>query len=91
MSCTGDDRRAKPALAPLGRPVGAGSPDQADDRAVVRSTTLLREPPRSHPVYRRADLRPGGGSAGPAIVTEGTSTTVVQSDQEFEVDGTVCS
>ena len=77
----------KPTLASLGRPVGAGSLDQAmiARRQIYDFATGTTQ---VAPVYRRADLRPGWGFAGPAIVTEGTSTTVVQSDQELEVDGT---
>lgn len=40
----------------------------------------------STPVYQRDTLTPGAPLPGPAIITEGTSTTVVSSDQNFEVD-----
>lgn len=40
----------------------------------------------STPVYQRDMLAPGPPQPGPAIITEGTSTTVVASDQEFDVD-----
>ena len=37
------------------------------------------------PVYRRGQFVPGLPLPGPAIVTEGTATTVVPSDQQFEL------
>jgi N-methylhydantoinase A len=37
-------------------------------------------------VYERQRLAPGDALAGPAIVDEGTSTTVVHSDQSLTVD-----
>ena len=37
-------------------------------------------------VYERSLLAPGDRIAGPAIVDEGTSTTIVHSDQSFSVD-----
>jgi len=37
-------------------------------------------------VYDRARLGPGHAIAGPAIVEEGTSTTIIHSDQRLEVD-----
>ncbi|WP_062356649.1 hydantoinase/oxoprolinase family protein [Herbidospora yilanensis] len=40
----------------------------------------------SFAVYDRADLAPGDAFAGPALVDEGTSTTVVPSGQRVEVD-----
>ncbi|TKK91544.1 hydantoinase/oxoprolinase family protein [Herbidospora galbida] len=40
----------------------------------------------SFAVYDRADLAPGDTFAGPALVDEGTSTTVVPSGQRVEVD-----
>jgi len=37
-------------------------------------------------VYDRASLGPGHAFPGPAIVEEGTSTTIIHSDQKLEVD-----
>jgi N-methylhydantoinase A len=37
-------------------------------------------------IYERALLAPGDAIAGPAIVDEGTSTTIVHSDQSLKVD-----
>jgi N-methylhydantoinase A len=37
-------------------------------------------------IYRRDQLQPGDHAHGPAIVDEGTSTTVVHSDQSLSVD-----
>jgi N-methylhydantoinase A len=39
------------------------------------------------PVYHRDELEAGAPLPGPAVITEGTSTTVVASNQQFEVDG----
>jgi N-methylhydantoinase A len=37
-------------------------------------------------VYERAALAPGHALLGPAIIDEGTSTTVIHSDQRLSVD-----
>ena len=39
------------------------------------------------PVYRRADLRPGARFAGPAVVTEAETTTIVGRAFDVRVDG----
>ena len=41
-------------------------------------------------IYDRAKLEPGAGIAGPAIVTEFDSTTVVLPGYAAEVDETFC-
>jgi N-methylhydantoinase A len=37
-------------------------------------------------IFDRRRLRGGNGLAGPAVIDEGTSTTVVMSDQVVQVD-----
>jgi N-methylhydantoinase A len=37
-------------------------------------------------VYARAALSPGHRIEGPAIIDEGTSTTIIHSDQQLMVD-----
>ncbi|GID28648.1 hydantoinase/oxoprolinase family protein [Paractinoplanes brasiliensis] len=76
----GIGRTSRPEL-PLVEPGGAATPRthrEAFDfgtRAVVPFA-----------VYDRADLRAGNGFAGPALIDEGTSTTVVPSGQNVTVD-----
>ena len=41
---------------------------------------------RSFAVYERSALAPGHRIEGPAIIDEGTSTTIIHSDQAVEVD-----
>jgi N-methylhydantoinase A len=37
-------------------------------------------------IYQRDRLEPGDRANGPSIIDEGTSTTVIHSDQSFTVD-----
>jgi len=84
------------------RAIGAGvrpSPElpragrgDADAAAAIadRGEILFRGERRPTPVYDRAALRPGHRLAGPAIVTEFDSTTVVLPGYAAEVDETFC-
>lgn len=60
-----------------------GAPEPAGSRAAfdVATGETVR-----FAVYERASLTPGHALAGPAIVEEGTSTTVIFSDQRLTVD-----
>jgi N-methylhydantoinase A len=72
---------AKPALQPL--PVGdASSPAPAETRPVVFDAGAARPVP----VYRRDRFAPGMSIAGPAIIEERTSTTVLYRGQSARVD-----
>jgi N-methylhydantoinase A len=71
----------KPALTPSAPP-GPANPAPASVRPAYDFATAAMVPT---PVYRRADLVPGLAVPGPAIVTEGTATTVVPSDQHIEL------
>jgi N-methylhydantoinase A len=72
----------KPSLPQLGPPVAAAGPVTVRPSYDFANSQLV-----ATPVYRRPALAPGSPLPGPAIITEGTSTTVVASDQQFEVDG----
>jgi N-methylhydantoinase A len=75
----------KPALTEVGAPPGGGTgsaPVPASVRPAYDFATAATVPT---PVYRRAELVPGLALPGPAIVTEGTATTVVPSDQQVEL------
>ena len=69
----------------------AGRGDADADAAIAdRGEILFRGERRPTPVYDRAALRPGHRLAGPAIVTEFDSTTVVLPGYAAEVDETFC-
>ncbi|MEV7012591.1 hydantoinase/oxoprolinase family protein [Streptosporangium sp. NPDC051022] len=75
-------RLAKPELRELPH-TGQGTPEPvgarpAFDVATGRTVTF--------PVYDRSALAPGHEVSGPAIVEEGTSTTVIFGDQRLTVD-----
>jgi N-methylhydantoinase A len=62
---------------------GSGTPDPAGSRPAFDVATGETVP---FPVYERQALAPGHAVPGPAIVEEGTSTTVIFSDQRLTVD-----
>ncbi|GGT69687.1 hydantoinase/oxoprolinase family protein [Actinomadura citrea] len=62
---------------------GSGTPDPAGSRPAFDVATGETVP---FPVYERQALAPGHVVPGPAIVEEGTSTTVIFSDQRLTVD-----
>ncbi|MEU5992457.1 hydantoinase/oxoprolinase family protein [Spirillospora sp. NPDC047418] len=72
----------KPGLRTLSGS-GTGTPEPVGSRPafdVATGDTV------TFPVYERASLAPGHAVPGPAIVEEGTSTTVIFSDQRLTVD-----
>jgi N-methylhydantoinase A len=74
----------KPALAqfsPADSTTGTAGPATVRPAYDFATSQLV-----ATPVYHRDSLAPGARLPGPAIITEGTSTTVVASGQEFEVD-----
>jgi N-methylhydantoinase A len=79
----GIGRTARPELATLapgdGDPSGARRPDRDAFDFGSRAT-------RRFAVYDRALLRPGDVFAGPALIEEGTSTTVINGGQQVRVD-----
>jgi N-methylhydantoinase A len=58
----------------------------AGERGVRQAYDFTTGGMRDFALVRRGDLRPGDAVAGPAIVDEGTSTTVIFSDQALRVD-----
>jgi N-methylhydantoinase A len=75
-------RLPKPALPPIARasqPVAPSGTRAAFDVATGRLTDF--------PVYQRRELLAGHRLNGPAIVEEGTATTVLFGDQQLSVDG----
>ncbi|WP_214106079.1 hydantoinase/oxoprolinase family protein [Acrocarpospora catenulata] len=75
-------RLAKPGLPEL-PPAGPGTPEPISARRAHDVTTGEFA---TFQVYGRATLAPGHEVRGPAIVEEGTSTTVIFSDQRLTVD-----
>ena len=74
----------KPALArssPASPATGTAGPATVRPAYDFATSQLV-----ATPVYHRDALAPGVPLPGPAIITEGTSTSVVSSDQEFDVD-----
>jgi N-methylhydantoinase A len=72
---------AKPRLEPL--PIRAGiAPKPIELRQAWFGQHLIETP-----VFRRSDLVPGAALAGPAIIEEQTSTTVLAPGQRATVDG----
>ena len=61
---------------------GEGAPEPVGHRPVCLDAG---EGFRETPVYRRADLRPGHGLAGPAVITQRDTTTVVLAGQNVTV------
>ncbi|MBD0736727.1 hydantoinase/oxoprolinase family protein [Streptomyces sp. CBMA29] len=74
-------RLPKPSLRPVAEASGPAEP--AGKR---RAYDVSAGAPADFPVYLRAELRAGHAFAGPAIVEEGTSTTVLFGDQRLSVD-----
>ncbi|MER6826540.1 hydantoinase/oxoprolinase family protein [Streptosporangium sp. NPDC000563] len=75
-------RLAKPSLREWA-PAGPGGPEAVGERPafdVATGETAV------FPVYDRTTLAPGHEVSGPAIVEEGTSTTVIFGDQRLTVD-----
>ncbi|MGI5201314.1 hydantoinase/oxoprolinase family protein [Spirillospora sp. CA-108201] len=72
----------KPGLRRLSG-TGTGTPEPAGSRPAFDVATGDTVP---FPVYERQALAPGHAVPGPAIVEEGTSTTVIFSDQRLTVD-----
>jgi len=75
-------RLAKPELRPLA--VSSDGPAQPSGERVAYDVATARMVPFA--LYHRAALAVGQSLAGPAIVEEGTSTTVLFSDQQLAVD-----
>ncbi len=73
---------AAESAVPKPRPAGAAGPAPRDRVLVFTAGAWLETP-----VYVREDLSPGDALAGPAIVSEPTSTTVVEPGWEAEVLG----
>ncbi len=79
----GIGRTRRPALATM--PPGDGDPSQA--RLPSRDAfDFGTRSTRVFAVYDRSLLQPGDVLAGPAVIDEGTSTTVVHSGQQVRVD-----
>ncbi|GAA0420260.1 5-oxoprolinase [Acrocarpospora corrugata] len=74
---------AKPGLRELPA-TGSGSAEPAGSRPAYDVATGQVTP---FQVYLRGSLSPGHTLRGPAIVEEGTSTTVIFADQRLTVDG----
>ena len=74
---------ARPRLAPEA-PAAAPPPAPVDERAVLFDPAAGAVPT---PVYRRDALAPGLRLAGPCIVEEPSSTTIVLPDAHLAVDG----
>lgn len=76
-------RSAKPVLK-----VHAAATGRVDDARIATRDAYCFALRRmtAFPVYDRERLAPGHRFAGPAIVDEGTSTTVIHGDQSVEVD-----
>jgi N-methylhydantoinase A len=69
----------KPALAPLPR---TGTTEPVTERAVYfRGDGWI-----DSRIYRRDRLPPGASLAGPAVIEEAMSTTLVHPDEQFDVD-----
>src|SRR5690606_6468671 len=75
-------RLAKPGLRAL-EPAGTPAPEPVGERPAFDVATGATVPFR---VYQRATLGAGHEVSGPAIVEEGTSTTVIFGDQRLTVD-----
>ena len=75
-------RLPKPPLVPL--PAGDGTPPVPSRHRDAYDVATGRMGPFA--VYHRAALAPGHSVPGPAVVEEGTSTTVIFSDQVLTVD-----
>jgi len=73
----------KPALREMTRGEGKAGRKKADLR---QAFCFARRSVVPFKVYSRELLEPGDRVPGPAIVDEGTSTTVIHSDQSIEVD-----
>nr|WP_269328848.1 hypothetical protein [Kineosporia babensis] len=71
----------KPGLVTL--EAGEGTPEPVGSR---RAFDMAARDWAQFPVYERGTFRAGQSVAGPAIVEEGTSTTVFFSDQSLTVD-----
>ncbi len=70
----------KPELATIGDSAGAAA------EAVARREVTFEGGRHDTPIYDRADLRAGHRIAGPAIVEEAASVTVLRPDQNLRVD-----
>jgi N-methylhydantoinase A len=79
IGCTAIARMAKPELPRIA--AAAGSAEPASRRPVV-----FEEGTFATPVYRRQDLASGHGFAGPALVEEDVSVTVVRPGYNLSVD-----
>jgi N-methylhydantoinase A len=76
-------RLEKPPLRRIAPAAGATIPTPARDR---QAYCFARRGYCSFGVYERSALSAGQHIEGPAIIDEGTSTTVVHSDQTVSVD-----
>jgi N-methylhydantoinase A len=70
----------KPEFATIGDSAGAAA------EAVARREVTFEGGRHDTPIYDRADLRAGHRIAGPAIVEEAASVTVLRPDQNLRVD-----
>ncbi|HVW69767.1 MAG TPA: hydantoinase/oxoprolinase family protein [Steroidobacteraceae bacterium] len=70
---------------PLEQRAAAESP-QIEPRSIRDAYCFAKRAFRRFGVYARESLAPGHVISGPAIVDEGTSTTVIHSDQRLAVD-----
>ncbi|MEQ8248096.1 MAG: hydantoinase/oxoprolinase family protein [Alphaproteobacteria bacterium] len=74
---------AKPTLPELpARPAGKAGPKSGVRRAYCFTTRQMTD----FATYTRADLAPGDTIAGPALIDEGTSVTVMHTGQTLSVD-----
>jgi N-methylhydantoinase A len=76
-------RLEKPPL----RKIAAARPGSTPRQSATREAYCFAK--RSYQrfgIYQRAELSAGDRIEGPAIVDEGTSTTVIHSDQQLSVD-----
>ena len=79
----GSGRLPKPELVRL---PPAEESVEAAGTGVRQAYCFARRAMTAFSLYRRSGLAPGHRLAGPAIVDEGTSTTVLHSDQTLEID-----
>ena len=83
---TGIGRIAKPRLEPMAEGTGR-KPDPIETRqAFFDAASAKAGRGEATPVYRRRQLEPGMQLAGPAVIEEQTSTTVLVPGQTATID-----
>ncbi len=76
-------RLLKPALAKQAAGDSSAVPEAAGARDAF---CFARRQVTRFAIFRRAALAPGAHIAGPAIIDEDTTTTIIHSDQRLDVD-----